>query len=277
MPDVPSIAVPRGNRSASWFSLPTLLRIGFAESIAYRGEVLLWMLTMTMPLVSLALWSVVAADGPVGGYSQAQFADYFLVVLVVRLATGSWVTWSISHEVREGHLSMRLLRPLHPLAAYAIEMLGAVPLRLLCAVPPALVTIFFIVSEGPRNEVSLVTSVLSLVGVWLLTFSTGAALGALAFFMGSAVGPFMIWQGFFSIFSGYLVPTRLFPGWLATLADWLPFRYALGFAAEVLLGRMSPGEVWHGLAIQWSYVLLMFGLAILLFRIGIKRYEAYGA
>ena len=41
---------------------PTLVRVGFAESVAYRAEMLVWMLTMTMPLVSLALWSAISAS-----------------------------------------------------------------------------------------------------------------------------------------------------------------------------------------------------------------------
>jgi len=39
-------------------ALPTLLRIGVAETVAYRAEFLVWMLTSTMPFVNLALWSV---------------------------------------------------------------------------------------------------------------------------------------------------------------------------------------------------------------------------
>src|SRR5690606_3990107 len=34
-------------------ALPTLLRIGVAETVAYRAEFVVWMLTSTMPLVNL--------------------------------------------------------------------------------------------------------------------------------------------------------------------------------------------------------------------------------
>ena len=44
---------------------PTLLRVGFAEAIAYRAEMIVWVLATTMPLVMLALWTSVASDGPV--------------------------------------------------------------------------------------------------------------------------------------------------------------------------------------------------------------------
>ena len=57
---------------------PTLLRVGFAGAVAYRAEMLVWMLTTTMPLVSLALWSAVAREAPVGRFGPGEFVGYFL-------------------------------------------------------------------------------------------------------------------------------------------------------------------------------------------------------
>ena len=64
-------------------AVPTLLRIGFAEAVAYRAEFVVWLLATNMPLVMLALWTAVARDGPVGRYGQAEFTAYFLAALVV--------------------------------------------------------------------------------------------------------------------------------------------------------------------------------------------------
>ena len=44
---------------------PALLRVGFADILAYRAELVVWLLTINMPLVMMALWTAVAASGPV--------------------------------------------------------------------------------------------------------------------------------------------------------------------------------------------------------------------
>ena len=44
----------------SW-ALPTLLRVGLSEVVAYRAEFVVWILTTNMPLVMLAIWHAVAA------------------------------------------------------------------------------------------------------------------------------------------------------------------------------------------------------------------------
>src|SRR5207248_1153487 len=102
-----------------WRAYPTLLRIGLAEAVAYRAEFIVWMLSMTMPLVMLALMSAVAREAPVGRFDQAGFVSYYLVTLIVRQMSGAWVVWEMVREIREGTLSLRLLRPLHPLAGYS--------------------------------------------------------------------------------------------------------------------------------------------------------------
>ena len=68
---------------------PTLFRIGFAGMVAYGAEFLVWILTTNMPLVMLAIWHAVAADGPVGRFDQREFTAYYLGVLAVRLLTST--------------------------------------------------------------------------------------------------------------------------------------------------------------------------------------------
>ena len=53
---------------------PTLMRVAWAEIVAYRAEMVIWILTATLPLVMLALWNAAAADGPIGAYGQVEFA-----------------------------------------------------------------------------------------------------------------------------------------------------------------------------------------------------------
>ena len=58
-------------------AFPTLLRVGISEVVAYRAEFVVWILTTNMPLVMLAIWRAVAADGPVGRFDQRAFTAYY--------------------------------------------------------------------------------------------------------------------------------------------------------------------------------------------------------
>jgi ABC-2 type transport system permease protein len=254
-----------------------MLRVGLAEAVAYRAEFLVWLLSTNMPLVMLALWTAVAHDAPVGRFGQADFIAYFLAALVVRLMTGAWVIWELNYEIRQGTLAFRLLRPVHPLVAYACENVAAMPLRLALSLPVATVLLVTVgASRVTRDPVLLALFPVTILGAWLITFLAMAIVGALAFYVESATSLFEIWMGLFGVFSGYLVPLELFPGWLTALARALPFRYMLAFPVEMIIGMQDRGRALAELGIQWLFVALLGACAVAMWRAGLRRFAAYG-
>jgi ABC-2 type transport system permease protein len=254
---------------------PTLLRVGLAEAVAYRAEMLVWMLTTTMPLVSLALWSAVAAVAPVGRFNQQGFAAYFLATLIVRQLTGSWLVWGMNMEIRSGSLSRRLLKPIHPLIAYSAENIAAVPLRALLSVPIALIALFTL-EHPPATVGTLLLWTVSLLGAWLINFFTMAAIGSLAFFLENSTAIFELWLLAFMLLSGYLIPPELFPPALAAATHALPFRYTVAFPVEIITGFIQGPDVLSDLAVQWAYVAGSAVVALLSFRAGLRRFSAFG-
>jgi ABC-2 type transport system permease protein len=258
-------------------ALPTLLKIGFAEAIAYRAEFLVWLLSTNMPLVMLALWTAVARDAPVGRFGQREFVAYFLAALVVRLMTGAWVIWELNFEIRNGTLAFRLLRPVHPLVAYAAENVAAMPLRALITLPVALGALFVLGGDRVTHDPLLLALFpVTIVGAWLITFLAMAVIGAIAFYLEQAGSVFEVWLGLFGVFSGYLVPLELFPRWVEWLARGLPFRYMLAFPVEMVIGMTPRPRALAELAIQWGYVIVLGLGAQAAWRLGMRRFSAVG-
>jgi ABC-2 type transport system permease protein len=258
-------------------ALPTLLRVGLAEAVAYRAELVVWLLSTNMPLVMLALWSAVARDGPVGRFGQREFTAYFLAALVVRLMTGAWLIWGLTYEIRQGTLAFRLLRPVHPLVAFACENVAAMPLRLVLASPIVLVLLLTVGTDHvTRDPLLLALFPAMVLGAWLITFLAMAIVGALAFYVESAGSLFEIWMGLFGVFSGYLVPLELFPPWMTALARFLPFRYMLAFPVETVIGMHPRAYALGELGVQWLFVAALGAGAAGAWRLGLGRFAAYG-
>jgi ABC-2 type transport system permease protein len=258
-------------------AIPTLLRIGVAETVAYRAEFLVWILTTTMPLVMLALWTSVASEAPFREYSSDDFIAYYLAALIVRNLTGNWVAWQISEEVRMGAMSMRLLRPLHPFIAYAVSHVAAVPFRSLVVLPVAAVLLLSTGAAGlTRDPLQLALIAPSLALAWLITFSILFALGALAFFVTKTMALLSLYFLLFSLFSGYLLPLPLLPGWLASAAEVLPFRYMLSVPIELMTRAHGSGEAIALILGQLAWAVASLGVALWAWRRGVKRYEAVG-
>lgn len=255
--------------------LPTMWRIGLYESIAYRAELFIWMLTTTMPLVMLPLWQAVAETGPVGGYDVDHFTAYFLYAFIVRQLTSVWASWTINMEVKQGTLSMRLMRPIHPFWAYAVESLSAMPLRLSIAAPLAIFVLYwtgarYVVDSWAMAGVGL----LAIVGAWLISFAANVALGALSLFTQSSIKLMDVWLAGYFVMSGYLVPLSLFPEIIRNAPYWMPFRYLLGFPVELWSGALTMREALTQLAAQWTWVLILGCIAALIWNAGLKRFSA---
>ncbi|MBN1206524.1 MAG: ABC-2 family transporter protein [Myxococcaceae bacterium] len=258
-------------------AFPTLVRIGFSEALAYRAELLIWVLSTTMPFIMMALWTAVARDAPVGRYGQEGFVGYFLATFVVRQLTGAWAAWQINFEVRQGTLAMRLLRPISPIWSYAAENLGAVPMRFLVGVPVAIISVLVVGPDAvPRQWWGWPLLALALLGGWLITFLANVAIGTMALYMESSQKLMDVWLVLFFVFSGYMYPVELLPPVMRSLVDWLPFRYQIGLGAEVMTNAHSLPTALKLLAGQWLWVLGMGALAVGLWRRGLRRFAAYG-
>jgi ABC-2 type transport system permease protein len=256
-------------------ALPTMLRIGFHEAMAYRAELLVWMLTTTMPLIMLPLWQAVAETGPVGGYDTDRFTAYFLYAFIVRQLTAVWASWTLNYEVVHGTLAMRLMRPVHPFWAYAVESLSALPLRLAIALPLAVLVLWITAARHVVTSPALaLVGLLAIVGAWCISFCANLAIGALSLYTQSSIKLMDAWLAGYFVMSGYLVPLALFPETVRDLPDWLPFRYQLGFPVELWSGSLSLETALSQLAAQWCWVAILAAIAAAVWRGGLARFSA---
>jgi len=258
-------------------AFPTLLRVGAYDALAYRGEMLVWILATTMPLVMLALWSAVAREAPVGRYDEPKFVAYFLATFVVRQLTGAWVFYTMNFEIRSGTLSMRLLRPVHPLLAYTAESIASMPLRILVSIPIAVVSLAVVGTGAVTHDPVLwLVWAASIAGAWLISLFVNFVVGCTAFFAESSMKFMDAWLVFYFVLSGYLVPIDLFPPTLRAVLGWLPFRYQIGFSVELMTGALSRGEAFALLGRQAMWVVLGLLATSAMWRRGLRQFAAYG-
>ncbi len=263
--------------SASLTKLASVMRVGAAAALAYRGEFLVWILTTNMPLVMIALWTRVAADGPVGRFDGRGFAVYFLTVLLVRFLTGSWVVWELTFAIRDGSLQTRLMRPLHPFAHYAAENLAQMPLRLVVAAPIAATLLAVAGRTGlSRDPVQWALVPLTLAGSWAVLYSAMLTVASLSFFADSALSVWELWMAAGYVFSGYLAPLELLPETVRRLAQWLPWRATLALPVESIAGLIDRRETLRGIGLQLAWAAVFSASATALWRRGLKRYESFG-
>jgi ABC-2 type transport system permease protein len=257
---------------------PTLLRVGFARTIAYRAEMTIWILTAIMPLIMLALWNAVAKDSPIGGYNQVQLTRYFTATLIVRQMTGSWIVWMLNWEIRSGQLSPQLLRPVPLLYADAIWTLSALPLRVIVLTPLIAALVLWrpeLVAFPGWPAIGLFA--VSVFAAWTIHYVFQCIIGMLAFWLDQTDGLFGVWFTLYSLLSGYVAPIEMFPTAVQHLIRFLPFRSMMATPVSILGGFASPAEALPDVAIQLVWVAVMLVTARFVWARGLARYGAFGA
>jgi ABC-2 type transport system permease protein len=179
--------------------------------------------------------------------------------------------------VRQGNLSMRMLRPLHPVLSYLVQNVAYMPMRFLVTTP---VIVVLLLSSGashlPTDPAVWGLFALSLLGGWMVSFFANISIGALAMFMESSIKIMDVWLAAFFVFSGYLFPIDLFPPWLRTASDWLPFRSIIGLPVELATGAVDVSRALPLLARQFGWAFGFMALAFTLWSRGVKRFQAFG-
>lgn len=273
-------AAAAGVRAARAYarSAPALLRVGVASMVAYRAEMVIWILSATMPLIMLALWNAVTAERAVAGFGPVEMTRYFAATLIVRQFTAAWIVWELNHQIRTGGLSPKLLRPLNPLWFEAIVMLAALPLRMVVLAPILAALVLWrpelVAVPGPAE---LMLFAISVGLAWLLQFLVQAAFALVAFWWDQSMGLFGLWFSVWMLLSGYIAPLDVFPAWARPVLDWLPFRAMLSVPVELLGGFTTAAEALPGVGLQLLWVAGFAALVRWMWARGVARYGAFGA
>jgi ABC-2 type transport system permease protein len=252
----------------------------FASMVQYRASLAIWMIGHVLePLVYLIVWTTVSntGGGSVGDFTTADFAAYYIVLMLVNHVTYTWIMYEYEYRVREGDLSFALLRPVHPIHSDVADNISSklVTLPFLLAVAASLGLLFHPALHTPVWAAVLSVPALSL--AFLLRFLLEWTLALVAFWT-TRVGA--VNQTYFVLMlflSGQIAPLALFPSPAQTAAEILPFRWMIGFPVELILGRLSPGEACIGLLIQSVWIGLAFLLLRAVWRAGLRVYSAVGA
>jgi ABC-2 type transport system permease protein len=255
---------------------------GVQNTFVYRWNFLLRSLFALVPLAgTYFIWKALFTErgANIGGYDFGQMIYYFMVVLLVdNLVTPTDDEWQIATEIREGQINNFLSKPIDHLS-YRISIFLSARLlyTVVTIVPVAAVFIYFrqfIVM--PQDWITWPLFLVSLVMAAAIQFLIAYALAMLAFWILEISTLVFILYSFEYYLSGRLFPIDVMPDWLQHLLRILPFAYELYFPVAVLMEKVRGTELWTGLAIQATWVMIAFLVARAMWNAGIKKYESVG-
>lgn len=254
-------------------------RIAILSQIQYRVANYFYMIGMIAePVIYLVVWSTIAAQlgGTVGGYTAGTFAAYYIVWTLVRNMNIVFTPFGWEWRIREGNLSMELMRPIHPIFADIAYFSGWKLVVILLWLP---IAFFLALVFKPIIEFTVMKVVVFFIAIWgayLIRTMLLSLLGMITFWTTRVSAIFELYFAFELILSGRLVPMTLMPAWVQSLSNYLPFKWTFFFPIEALVGNLSNTELWSGVAMQLFWITLSASFLSLVWRAAIKQFSAVG-
>jgi ABC-2 type transport system permease protein len=126
------------------------------------------------------------------------------------------------------------------------------------------------------SALQIVVFICAIWGAYLVRSMFQGTIGMLNFWTTRGAAVFDLYMAIEMLLSGRLVPLQLMPGWVQTLANFLPFKWTFGFPIESLVSDMSTQSLLVGLGAQ----VLWIGIGLLLFKLAwsaaIKQFVSVG-
>ena len=260
-----------------------ILRASLVERMAYRGDFLFGTILRFLPMVTtILLWrSVFVGSGKssLAGFSYDEMIAYLLLVNISRMFSSMPnLAAGIARDIREGTLKRYLVQPLD-LIGYLLSYRVAhkVAYIVTSALPYGL--LFFLCRgyfHGFPDALTFAAYLLSLIMAFLVGFFFETSVGMVGFWFLEVTSVLYIVMTLNFFISGQMLPLDLLPGGWAQLLKWLPFQYMAYFPAVVFLGKVEGVDLVRGLLAEAAWEVVFMILARWLYRVGLRRYSAFG-
>ncbi|MCI0456678.1 MAG: ABC-2 family transporter protein [Gemmataceae bacterium] len=261
-----------------------IFRTSLTERLTYRADFFLSTVLRFLPMVAtLLLWhAVFEAAGPgaqAGRFTHDQMIAYLLLVHISRMFSSMpGLAHGIARDIRDGNLKKYLLQPIDMLPyLVSYRVAHKIAYITMSALPYGL--LFFICRDYftlPSDASVWAAYVAALLMGFLIGFYLEATLGMLGFWF-LEIGSFLYVINTLNYFvSGQMFPLDLLPGVMGDVLKMLPFQYLAYFPAMVFLEKVQGPELVMGLLVELAWAVVFILLARSLYRVGLRRYSAYG-
>lgn len=249
-----------------------------ATEFQYRANLIWWMIVGAIsPVVMTLIWFAILQDRPeIGGYDRGDFVLYYLLTTVGWYIVGGEFARPIGEAIKSGDINKSLLQPYNVVLGKAVWEQAWKVLSLVISIPVSGFIMYFNREYISLNfEFSqLPTIVLSLVGGALIFGLLQAIIGILAFWV-TEIWPFAEMNDMLlQLMGGMLAPISLLPPVAQQISMYLPFRYVFFEPVAIVLSKTA--EPYEVIARQYVFVILLYLIYKIMWREGIKRYEAIG-
>jgi ABC-2 type transport system permease protein len=230
-------------------------------------------------IIQFFLWTAIYGDSQeteLFGYEYSQMVVYIVMAAIMARITATGFEYDIMTDIMEGNLNRFFVQPVGHMPYRIIGFLGrkAVECLMVIIIAAGLLILLSFTVGAEFNFINILIA-LALAPLSLL-------INCMMFYCISATSFWLTWGwGVFNglgvvttILSGGIFPIDVFGERMVSILRFLPFQYIIYFPLNIVVGNASRADILEGVAMQLAWILILWALSQLYWRVGMKKYIA---
>lgn len=238
----------------------SVLKYGLKSKLAYRmGAFLSTVGVLIQFLGRIMVWVALLASGVAFDTTLREMITFMVISMMLSEIVSSSAGRTIARRIRDGSIAIDFVRPIQLKSYLFFSDIGNNLFLALVVYLPVYVVISlgfgFLPPASPLHFLAFaITACLGLI----LQFYYSYILGLASFWL--IKNPFISWhfRNVETLFAGLFMPIWMYPGWLAAVTVFLPFRYFTYEPITFYLGRVSVDSFWHVFLIQTMWLCILY-------------------
>lgn len=246
-----------------------MIRMRFLMMLAYRVNYYSGIIIYVINIgANYFLWrAVFGSTDSLGGFTVEQMTTYLAVSWMARAFYFNNLDREIAMEIKDGSVSIQMIRPYQYLMMKVMQGLGEGLFRFFMFTVPGMVAVLllFPVSLPDRVDTWCIFIVM-MVFSFLINSQINILTGLFAFFVENNEGMMRMKRVAVDLLSGLIIPLSFFPGWAQTAMQLLPFQAITYLPASAFTGRIEGAAVMNGIIVQIVWMVLLMVPILLVWR-----------
>lgn len=257
-----------------------IIKANLQRMLTYRFTILAYRIGEIIEIIILILmWSAIYSNQDIiKGFSLKEMLTYVLFGSLVHIIIKNFVSDRVSDEIKDGRLSLFLIKPISYLGyTFALSIGQFFFITILSVITHLVIILFFIDKFILNFEIVYIAVILIMIILaFIIEFLIAYLVGLIAFWTDETTGIYSTISRLKKFFSGGYFPINLLPSLFVSISLYFPFAYSFFVPSQLYLKKISINDGIKGLAIQLIWIVLLYFIIRFVWKNGIKRYEGVG-
>ncbi|MFA5925681.1 MAG: ABC-2 family transporter protein [Parcubacteria group bacterium] len=251
------------------------------RQFTYRASIAAYAFGNIAELVALTvIWIIVYRNiDAIKGYSENEMISYVVFAWFFSFLTTTYAfERNVARDIHQGTLSNLMVKPQSYIRYMMAVATGRISIAFSIVLVQAVIVFSFFRSEiiFSLDIPKFLVLVFMLIATYLINLFLSILIGFIAFWTTEINGTYYSIKVFSRFMSGTFFPISLLPVFFMKASFFLPFVYTIYIPVQLYLGKISFAEGLRGLAIEIGWLVVLYVIIKIVWRLGLKKYESVG-